>query len=226
MTFTLSGALAGARQAVPLAASVFIYGTVFGVLARQAGLGITEALLMSGLVSAGASQFTALGLWTAPLPVLAIVLTTLVVNLRHLLMGAALRPWFSRLPPLKAYGSLFFMGDESWALALREFARGGRAGAFLIGGGLALFITWFTATFFGWALGAALGDPAIWGLDFAFPAVFAALLVGMWKGKSDIVPWGVAAIVAVMVAQWLPGKWYIVLGGLAGSLAGAARHAD
>jgi 4-azaleucine resistance transporter AzlC len=226
LSFTWAGALAGARQAGVLALSVFIYGTLFGVLARQAGLSLAEALLMSGMVSAGTSQFMALGLWTTPLPMLTIVLTTLVVNLRHLLMGAALRPWFAGLPISKAYSSVFFMGDESWALTVREFDRGGRDAAFLLGSGLLLFVSWLGATCCGWLVGAALGDPARWGLDFAFTAAFAALLVGMWKGRADLLPWAVAAVVAIAAAQWLPGKWYIILGGLVGSVVGAMRHAD
>ena len=35
----------------------------------------------------------------------------------------------------------------------------------------------------------------------------------------------VAALVAVAASQWLPGHWYILLGGLAGSAVGALRHA-
>jgi predicted branched-subunit amino acid permease len=56
--------------------------------------------------------------------------------------------------------------------------------------------------------------------------MFLALLVGLWKGKADLLPWIVAALVAVAAAHWLPGKWYILLGGVAGSLAGVVRHAD
>jgi predicted branched-subunit amino acid permease len=68
-------------------------------------------------------------------------------------------------------------------------------------------------------------NPAHWGLDFAFVAVFVALLAGMWKGKGDLLPWAAAAAVAVAAAHWLPGEWYIILGALAGSLTGALRHA-
>jgi 4-azaleucine resistance transporter AzlC len=226
ITYTWAGALAGARQSSALVASVFVYGVVFGVLARQAGLALFEAVLMSSLVSAGASQFMALGMWATPLPAVAIVLATLVVNLRHLLMGAALQPWFARLPARTAYGSVFFMGDESWALTLGEFTRGGRDAAFLIGSGLVLFLSWVTATCTGWLAGSVLGDPSRWALDFAFPAAFIALLVGMWRSRADFWPWLVAALIAVGAAQWLPGQWYIVLGGLAGSLVGVVRHAD
>jgi branched chain amino acid efflux pump len=223
VTFTPSGALAGARRCLPIEVSGFAIGLVFGVLARQAGIGVTETVLMSALVFSGAAQFVVLGLWAAPLPVATIALTTLVVGLRHLLMGAALGPWFSRLPPLKAYGSVFFMADENWALTMSEFSKGRRDGAFLLGGGLAMFASWTISTLIGRTIGGAVQDPARWGLDFAFTAVFLALLAGMWKGRTDLLPWAVAAVVAVAAHYWLAGQWYILLGGLAGSMAGAVR---
>src|SRR5260370_26486857 len=112
MTFTLPGALLGAWRAIPVAISSFTVGLVFGILARQAKLSIVQALLMSSLVFAGASQFVALSLWTVvPLPVITIILTTFVVNMRHLLMGAALRPCFSRYSPSRGDPSVFFMVD-------------------------------------------------------------------------------------------------------------------
>ena len=50
MTFTLQGALLGARRIIPLAISAFTVGFVFGVLARQAKLSVVQSLLMSALV--------------------------------------------------------------------------------------------------------------------------------------------------------------------------------
>lgn len=226
VTFTLAGAAAGARRTLPLAISTFAFGVVFGLLARRTGLSLAEAALMSALVFAGSAQFVVLELWKAPLPVATIILTALIVNLRYLLLGAALRPWFARLSALKAYGSVFLLADENWAMTMREFDSGGRDAAFLLGGGLAVYAGWLGGTLVGHTAGAAIADPARWGLDFAFTAVFTALLVGMWKGKSSLLPWAVAALVAVAAAQLLPGKWYILLGGLAGSLVGAIRRAD
>jgi 4-azaleucine resistance transporter AzlC len=224
VTFTFSGAVAGAKKCVPIEISGCAIGLVFGALAGQAGLGVGEAVLMSALVFSGAAQFVVLGLWASPLPVATIVLTTLVVGLRHVLMGAALGPVFSKLPRLKAYGSVFFMADENWALTMGEFAKGRRDAAFLVGGGFLMFLTWTGSTFVGGAFGGAVEDPARWGLDFAFTAVFIALICGMWKGKSDILPWAVAAVAAVAAHHLLPGQWYILLGGLAGSLAGVMRR--
>jgi len=223
-TFTLGGALRGARSCAPSAVSGFAIGLVFGVLARQAGLGAAEAGIMSALVFAGASQFVVLGLWAAPAPVAAVALAALIVNLRHLLMGAALAPHFRGLSRLKAYGSVFFMADENWALAMGEFDKGRRDAAFLIGGGFVMFASWTTSTLIGGSLGQNFGDPARWGLDFAFTAVFLTLLCGMWRGRSDLLPWIAAAVVAVAAERWLPGQWYILLGGLSGSLAGVMRR--
>jgi 4-azaleucine resistance transporter AzlC len=224
--FTRAGALAGAKKIIPIAMSDCVYGVVFGVLAHQAGLSLFEATLMSGLVVAGAAQFVALGLWVAPLPVLTIALTTVLVNLRYVVMSAALQLWFSRLSRLKAYGSVFFMSDESWALAISYFKASGRDGAFLLGGGLLLTLAWLGGTIIGHLAGAVVQNPAQWGFDFASVAIFAALLVGMWKGKADLLPWATAAVVAIMAARWLPGEWYIILGALAGSLIGVLHHAD
>lgn len=224
--FSSAGLLAGARRSLPLALSVFAYGLVFGVLARQAGLSVLEAALMSGLVNAGSSQFVALGLWHTPLPIGTIVFMTLVVNLRHILMGAALRPWFAELPTAPKYGSLFFLGDENWALTMRDLDSGGRDAAFLLGSGLPLFAAWGSSAVAGALLATELADPARWGLDFAFAATFIALLVGMWKGRASMLPWGIAALVALASSHWLAGQWHIVLGGLAGSLVGAWLDAD
>ena len=224
VTFTLAGALAGARKCLPVAISGSVIGLVFGTLAGQAGLGAGEAALMSVLVFSGAAQFVVLGLWASPLPLATIALTTLVIGLRHVLMGAALGPVFSKLSRLEAYGSVFFMADENWALTMGEFAKGRRDGAFLLGGGLLMFLAWSGSTFVGGAFGGAVEDPARWGLDFAFTAVFLALISGMWNGRSNLLPWTVAAAVAVAAHQWLPGQWYILLGGLSGSLAGVVRR--
>lgn len=224
--FTVSGALLGARRALPLAISGLADGLVFGVLARQAGMSLGEALLMSGAVYAGTAQFVALGLWVAPLPIAALAATTLVVNARHLLMGASLASHLGQLPPLRRYASAFFLTDETWALALRERAQGALDGAFILGGGLPLFASWVLSTAGGYLAGAGLRDAARWGLDFVFPALVVALLAGMWRGRATLLPWGVAAVVALAVAAVLPGQWYILLGGIAGAVVGALRDAD
>ena len=216
--------LRGLRISLPLAAGVAAYGLVFGVLSREAGLSIADVALMSGIVFTGSAQFVALTLWAASPPVLALALATLAVNLRYVLMAAALRDLFAQTSRLKAFAAVFLVNDESWALTMGEVARGGANVSFLVGSALALYVAWLSSTVVGRVIGTAIGDPSRWGIDFAFTATFLALLMGMLRGKRDILPWLVSAAVAIAASLYLPGKWYILLGGLAGATAGALRR--
>lgn len=224
---SLDSARFGALQALPVALSVFAYGMVYGLLTREAGLSLLEAVLTSGVVFAGSAQFVALDMWSHPLPVTALVFTTFVVNLRHVLMGASLTPWLAPLPRRHRYPLLFLLTDESWALTYGAVHKGKTDIGYLLGAGILIWGTWMGATVTGRMVGAIIPHPELFGLDFAFTAVFLALLAGLWKGKGDIPAWGVAAITALCVHHFVPGKWYIVAGGLAGCLTGLwSGHAD
>lgn len=223
VVFTPAGAARGARAMLPIVPGAIAFGLVYGFMAGERGLTALEIGLTSMLVFAGASQFLALELWGHPLPVATLVLSVLVINLRHVLMGPALLPWLAPLPRPKAYASLFVLADEVWGASVAELRRGGRDAAFLLGAGLTLYGFWVSSS----VLGRAAGDlsPLVerWRLDYLTTAFFVALLAGFWRGRGDALPWLVAGGVAVAAKTFLPGTWYIILGALAGSLAGAWR---
>jgi len=226
LPFTIPGLCAGFRACIPVSLGVAVYGVLFGLLARQKGLSWVEAQSMSLFVFAGASQLIALDLWGPEPPVFSLIATTFIVNLRHVLMGAALSPQLLRLTAGQAFGSLFFMTDESWALALTRWAEdrrnaAGSDGAFLLGAGLAVYAFWNASTALGHVLVRGLDVPARYGRDLALPAVFTALLVGLRPRKADILPLIAAICAALLVARFCPGKWYILAGALAGGLAAA-----
>lgn len=212
----------GVRMFLPVAVSIAAYGVVWGVLAGQAGLSVLEVALMSGLVFAGASQFVALDMWTpGNLPVLSIVIAAGIVNLRMLLMSATLRPLVGHLSLPKQLGAMFFVSDEQWAMTMAEVRKGTGSVAFLIGTGVLSWFAWMGSTLCGRVLGAFIDDPTKYGLDFAFTATFLALLLGMWRGRGDLVPWIVGALAAILTSKLIEGNWYIIVGGLVGSFAGA-----
>lgn len=224
----------GVRMFLPVAVSIAAYGLVWGVLAGQAGLSVLEVALMSGLVFAGASQFVALDMWTpGSLPILSIIIATAIVNLRILLMSATLRPLVGHLPLPRALAAMFFVSDEQWAMTMAEVRKGGGSVAFLLGTGVLSWFSWMLSTLGGRVLGAFIDDPTRYGLDFAFTATFIALLLGMWKGRGDLIPWIVGALAAILASRLIEGNWYIIIGGLVGSFAGALaetvrerHHAD
>lgn len=224
LDFSRSGIRDGFLTCVPVALGVGGYGVVFGVVAREAGLSAGEAALMSATVLAGAAQLIAVELWKTEASAVAVLVTTLVVNLRYVLMGAALQPWFERLSRLQAYGSVFFTADENWALTMQEFRNGSDSGAFLLGSGLAIWVFWVAATVLGATVGGVVGAPSTYGLDFVLTAIFIALLADFWDGSGALLPWASAALVAVLGSVWLPGRWYILCGGLAASAIEVSRR--
>lgn len=224
--FTRARVRAGLTRTIPVAITVFVYGLIFGVLTASKGLSIGETLLMSGTVFAGTAQLVAVGMWRDPLPVVAIILTTALVNSRLALMGASLvmRHAFEQLSRAKTYTSLFFVSDESWALTMAEHRTGPTNSAFLLGSGLVLYLSWVSSTAIGHLTGSGVGDPARLGLDFAFTALFIALIVGFWRGPQDIPPWAVAAGTAIAGSSFMPANTHILLGSVAGIAVAALRE--
>lgn len=212
----------GVRMFLPVAISIAAYGVVWGVLAGQAGLSVLEVALMSGLVFAGASQFVALDMWSpGNLPILSIIIAAGIINLRMLLMSATLRPLVGHLSLPKQLGAMFFVSDEQWAMTMAEVRKGSGSVAFLLGTGVLSWFAWMGSTLCGRVLGAFIEDPTKYGLDFAFTATFLALLLGMWRGRGDLIPWIVGALAAILTSKLIEGNWYIIVGGLVGSFAGA-----
>ncbi len=212
---------AGALTILPLLVAVVVYGLLFGTLAAQKGLSPLEVAIMSATVFAGASQFVAVEIWTSPPGIVLLGATALMVNLRHVLMGAALAPFLKGWSHGQIYGGLHFMADENWAFTLKRAAKTPVTPAYYLGLALPLYFGWIACTTLGTVFGGVLQDPARYGLDFAFTAVFLTLLVSLWKGKRSFAPWLASALAAVAGHALLPGVWYIALGGLAGTLVGA-----
>ena len=86
--FTTNGVWRGCVEIAPIAAFIIPFGIAFGVAASAKGVPGEISVLMSIVVFAGASQFAALDLWHAPLPIATLALTVLAVNARHILLGA------------------------------------------------------------------------------------------------------------------------------------------
>ncbi|WP_036683151.1 AzlC family ABC transporter permease [Pelobacter seleniigenes] len=213
----------GVRANGPVAASAMAYGSVFGVLASQKGLSWVDLMFMNSTVFAGAAQFVMVDMWSEHLPIIAMALTALVINLRYLLIGASLEPLFTGKSMLHKACMMHLVADENWAVTMREQRYGRATSWFLFGGGVFLYLSWSFGSVAGLLSGGLISAPEKYALDFAFPAVFTALAVSLWRGKADIVPWLVSGGMALLSYHFLPGKWYIVIGGLGGAIAAMVK---
>ena len=208
----------GAVANLPVGASVAAYGSVLGMLAAQKGLTWIQLLAMNLAVFAGSAQFVMVEMWTPPLPVVEMTLAVLIINMRYLLIGASLNPLFQGKSLIHKAGIMHLVADENWAVTMAAYRNSNAGTAFLLGGGICLCAIWSMGTLLGHRLGAVMIHPERFALDFAFVAVFTALTVSMWRGKTDIFPWVTAAVMAIAAERWLPGKWYILIGGISGAL--------
>jgi 4-azaleucine resistance transporter AzlC len=223
MSFTPAGLRRGFVAAQPLAVGVFAYGLTFGLLARDAGLSVIEACLMSATVYSGSAQVAAVAGLAAGAAVAASVATVFMLNARYLLYSAALRPWLGQASPWQAYSSLFFLGDGNWVLAMKANADGEDDAAFVLGSGLATYLPWLAGTLGGALSGQWIADPKLLGLDFLLASFCAAMAIGLFKSRADLWPMGAALVVALAADRLAPSGWAIVSAGLAGAIVAYAR---
>lgn len=216
--------LRGLKDSIPLLLGFVPFALVLGAQASSKGLSAIEVSLMTGLNFAGGSEFTAVNLWTSPPHILLIVAMSFLVNSRHLMMSAAIAPYLNHLPKRKVLPALFFMCDESWAMALTDAERKTvrRVSlSYYMGASIGLYSTWVFFTGLGAIVGPILGDIEKYGFGMAFVAVFLYLLKGMWKGTRRALPWLVSLIAACITYKLVGGSWYVAAGAISGVLSAA-----
>ncbi|MHC1783442.1 MAG: AzlC family ABC transporter permease [Anaerolineaceae bacterium] len=212
--------LTGIQTTLPILLGVAPSGILFGVLAIQAGLSITGAQGMSLIVFAGSAQFIMLQLLIAGAPVVVIVLTAFVVNLRHALYSASIAPFLKQLTiPWKLLMG-YLLVDEAYSIGIARYMQedaGPYKKWFYLGSGLILWTCWQTSTAVGIIFGQ--GIPSSWSLDFALPLTFIALVVPMIKDRAGLAAALVAGVLSVALFG-LPNKLSIIVAALAGIAAG------
>lgn len=214
----------GARDVAPILLGIVPFGLVAGAQVIQAGFGLPEAIGMSLFVNAGASQIAATSLYMEGAPLFVILGTALVVNARMFIYSISIAPTLesasARLRPLLGH----MLVDQNYAMTMTR----GRERtdieivAYYIGAWIALATTWQLSTIAGALLGPFI--PASWGLDFAVPLVFLAMLVPAIKNRVALEVAGITAVAAAVLVPRLPMQTGLLVAMFAGMLWGAFRH--
>lgn len=217
----------GFVKTLPLAFGCVPFGIAYGIVAIQAGFTIAETMLMSLVVFAGASQFMAVVMVGAGAGLPLVVASTLLVNLRHLMMGLSLSPYLTECSPWWQRLAAFVMTDESYVVSvthyreqaeIQERAQGNPR--FLLGAGGAIYVFWAASSLVGAFAGHSIDDPLRWGLDFAMPATFLTMLLPQIVSRRLAAVVIVSAVVSTATYVLVEGKWYIIAGVLVATLTG------
>jgi 4-azaleucine resistance transporter AzlC len=225
---------AGLRAGLPVAIGYFPIAFSFGVAATRAGLSPAEAVALSVIIYAGASQFLALALFTSGAPVVVSALTLVAMNVRHVLYGPALLKEAGPAASTRhAWAWAWGLTDEVFGATLGALRAGRPFGeAFMLGIGGAAYVAWIAGT----AAGAVAGGGALdaWpglsaGLSFMLPALFLALLLSILSTHQ--VPVVAVAAVATVAMTLALSPTAGILGGMVsgaavGALRGPARRRD
>lgn len=212
----------GMAQALPIVSGYVPVGFAYGVLSQKAGLSELNAVLMSLIVYAGASQFVAVGLIAAQTPAISIILTIFIVNLRHLIMASALAPHLSRWRKreLAAFG--FELTDETFAVHSTRFSKGMPPKTEIFATNMTAQASWVLGSVLGIVAGGLISDVKPFGLDYALTALFIALVVLQTTNRIQLFVALLTGMLSVALLQAGIDRWNVIVATLIGATVGVA----
>lgn len=218
---------AGVKATFPLVVGAVPFGIIFGALAITSGLTAWATQAMSLFVFAGSAQFIAAGLIAQGSGLLVIVVTTFVVNLRHMLYAATLAPHTKDLPQRWLLPLGFWLTDESFVAVIKRYLQDDESPHkhwFFLGSAVFMYSNWQLCTLIGIIAGGLIDDPLKWGLDFAMIVTFIGMLVPMVKDWSVISAVASSGLTALLLRA-MPNKLGLIVAALVGLVVGMlVRH--
>lgn len=210
--------LAGMRATIPLVLGAIPFGIIFGALAITSGISAGGAVGMSLFVFAGSAQFIAAGLVAGGTGIAVIVLTTLIVNLRHALYSASLAPYMRHLPQRWLLPLGFWLTDESYVVVISRYRQPDDSPYkhwFFLGSALFMYINWQLCTVIGIVAGQQIPNANEWGLDFALVVTFIGMVVPLITNRATLLAVVVSGVTALLT-YGLPNRLGIMVTAIVG----------
>ncbi|MFF2155412.1 AzlC family ABC transporter permease [Paenibacillus chitinolyticus] len=177
----------GVKDCVPTLLGYLSIGFAAGVVEKTAGMSVAEIGLISLLLYAGSAQFIAAGMIAAGTPAVSVIVTLFFVNLRHLLLSAALAPYFSKYTWWKNIATGTLLTDETFGVASSRAAQNGEIPyKWMLGLNMTAYLNWFAANMAGGLMGERIAHPEKLGLEFALPGMFIGLLILQMAARRKI----------------------------------------
>lgn len=196
-------------HAFPIALAIATYSFSCGILAREASFTLFETFLMSVFVFSGSVQLTTSAMIIRNASILTILVAVFLMNLRNILYGMALsknlgtNKWVRRL---LAHG----ISDEPFVLGSGYFRSYGPNPLYYGTIVTIFYFSWVTASVFGYLLSTNINSTQ-WGLDFAFPASFAALMIASLIDKPAVLCAVLSFVIAGSFETFAPGNSFTLI---------------
>ncbi|BAY44934.1 inner membrane protein YgaZ [Scytonema sp. HK-05] len=208
----------GLQAAIPIVIGYIPIAVSFGIISTEKQLSVTASVFMSATVYAGASQFMAVSMLSVGTPIFEIVITTLFMNLRHIIMNLSLLPQLHGMSGTKK--ALFSLGitDETFAVASLTKDNDIRTVPGMAGLIMFSFLAWVGGTMLGSWIALFIPEVISRGMSVALYAMFIAVLVPALRqnGKYLLVVTAAIAINAVL-QNFISSGWSLVIAIVLGS---------
>ena len=212
--------LKGVLQAIPIVLGYIPVGFAYGVLAQKAGISAFNTILMSVIVYAGSAQLIAVSLIASGIAPVSIILTTFIVNLRHMLMSAALSPHLQRWRKPELAGFAYELTDESFALHTTRLSDVSIPKAETFAVNVTAQVSWVLGTGLGIVGGKMITEIEPLALDYALPAMFIALLVMQIRNNVQLSVAIFAGLASVGLYLLGLNQWYVIVATILGATMG------
>jgi 4-azaleucine resistance transporter AzlC len=211
---------AGVKTIAPILLGVLPFATIIGITVVEMELPVLMAPAMSLIMLAGTAQLAMLQLLKENTPIIVILLTAIVINLRFAMYSASMVPHFKHLPQQWKAFLAYFLTDQAFAISITRFnddQRHPHKHWYFLGAGLAMCLLWVLGTPAGALLGAFI--PTNWSLDFAIPLMFIGLVVPAIKSRAAIAAALTSGVVVVIAAN-IPFNLDLIVAAVAGIVVG------
>ncbi|TZE81017.1 AzlC family ABC transporter permease [Calorimonas adulescens] len=212
----------GMRSAIPVVIGYIPIGFAYGVLGAANGLTVMEVVSLSLFVYAGSAQFIAINLLSTGVDIVTIVSTIFIVNLRHLLYSTSLSSYMKKIEHHHIPLLSFFITDETYAVSVTDFQNGRKPDSAYF---YQLFLTSYTAWVIS-SLAGALSERLLmtsglnWGLDYALPAMYIALLFMQLVGIKKFIVAAFSGALSIALIYLIPGNFNVIIAALSGAFMG------
>jgi predicted branched-subunit amino acid permease len=203
--------LKGFYDVSPLLLPVVPFGIIFGAIGIELGFGPYITYATSIIIFSGASQIVFFQLLSNGASSLIAITSSSVVSTRHLLYGAVVAQYLSKLSLIWKIFLSYLLTDQAFAVSQEFFKKNSNdeyKHYHLLGAGLTLWIVWQLTTVIGILLGSIV--PEELGLSFTIPLTFLALLINYFRKIDHLIVIFLSGLSSILFYD-APLKSYIIL---------------
>ena len=211
--------LKGFYDVLPLLLPVVPFGIIFGAIGVELGFGPYATFASSIIIFSGASQIVFFQLFSSGASSFVAITSSSVISSRHLLYGAVVAQYLSKLSLNWKIFLSYFLTDQAFAVSQDFFKKNQNDKLkhyHLLGSGLTLWIVWQVSTIIGIILGSIVPDEL--GLAFTIPLTFLALLINYLRKIDHLIVIIISGVLSILLYH-APFKSYIILSSIISLLA-------